>query len=226
MNDSSAEQRLFDRLSLHLPVVIAEVEVGGRTWKLASVESQDALLDVADEFAHTPYGLLLWPAAVGLGRLLAGRGADLAGKSVLELGAGLGLPGIVARSLGADVVQTDHAADALALARLNARRNGVDGIRYSVADWTTWRSDTRYDLVIGADILYERAMHFHLQQVFERAVAGSLIISDPVRPQAMEFMAGLEHAGWRIELDTTEVEMYEHEAAGKQIALMTCRRPG
>ena len=75
------------------------------------MQDQDALLDFAEELEHFPYGFLLWEASVALARKLAANPSLVAGKRVLELGAGVGLaPGIVARSLGAEVWQTDHQA--------------------------------------------------------------------------------------------------------------------
>src|SRR5690348_2982337 len=56
---------------------------------------------------HLPYGVALWPAAIALAYEIASRNDAFAGKTVLELGAGTGLPGILAASLGAQVVQTD-----------------------------------------------------------------------------------------------------------------------
>ena len=57
------------------------------------------------EQPRVPYGIVLWPAAIALAHEIASR--QVAGMRVLELGAGTGLPGIVAASLGAHVVQTD-----------------------------------------------------------------------------------------------------------------------
>jgi hypothetical protein len=47
-----------------------------------------------------PVGLSVWPASIILSQWVAARGnGSLAGKSVLELGAGCGLPAIVAGKL-------------------------------------------------------------------------------------------------------------------------------
>jgi methyltransferase-like protein 23 len=69
-----------------------------------------------------PYCVALWPCAIALPHELAADGGDLAGKTVLELGAGMGLPGIVAASLGAQVVQTDRHELAMSVGRRNAER--------------------------------------------------------------------------------------------------------
>ncbi len=190
-----------------VPLVTAEVPVGERIWRVTCVQNQDALLDVAETFEHFPFGFLLWESAVGLARRLAAAPEQVAGRSVLELGAGVGLPGIVAHALGGAVRQTDHQAGALALAQRNALQNGVTGITAFLADWRDWRHSTRYGVVLGADILYERSLHYDLERVFVRCIApgGCLLLADPGRPQSLEFVARLEKFGWQVEMETQTV---------------------
>src|SRR5581483_5896757 len=125
-----------------LPLVTTEIAIGARAYRVTAVQNQDALLDAAEELEHFPYGFLLWESAVGLARWLAADPARVAGRSVLELGAGVGLPGIVAQALGAQVWQTDHQKGALLVARENARQNGVGDIQQFLADWRDWSHST------------------------------------------------------------------------------------
>jgi predicted nicotinamide N-methyase len=215
-------------LPTNFPLVTAEIDIDGRAWRITAVQNADALLDGADAFEHFPYGFLLWEAAVGLARMLAAEPALVAGKRVLELGAGVGMPGIVARSLGAEVWQTDHQAAALTLAQQNARQNGVDGIMQFLGDWRSWTHLTHYDVILGADIMYERAMFFYLEQIFNRCLApgGRLLLSDPGRPQALEFAAHLEKHGWRMEMETRTVLLDEQGQENRpiEVALWTAER--
>jgi predicted nicotinamide N-methyase len=115
-------------------------------------EAPDALIDEAafadDEFL--PYWAELWPAATALAAALP----DVAGLRVVELGCGLGLTSLVAAANGASVTAIDWAADAIALLRENAERNGLD-VRGEVRDWREpWPE--RFDVALAADVLYER----------------------------------------------------------------------
>ncbi|HEY0254274.1 MAG TPA: 50S ribosomal protein L11 methyltransferase, partial [Kofleriaceae bacterium] len=156
-----------------LPLEEVELEVGDRTW---SILHTGAMISYADERAFLgseasaarPYGIVLWPAAIALAHELATR--QLAGKKVLELGAGTGLPGLVARSLGADVVQTDRQNLVLHVCKLNAERNRI-AVAQQLADWTAWTDETTYDLIIGSDILYAAALHPYLEAIFTRNLA-------------------------------------------------------
>lgn len=211
------------------PLVTAEIPIGERVWKVTAVQNQEALLDRADELEHFPYGFLLWESAVGLARHLAEHPELVAGKRVLELGAGVGLPGLVAQSLGAEVRQTDHQPGALSLIRINALDNALPPPQTFIADWRAWSHPERYDVVLGADILYERAMHFYLETLFPRCLApnGTLIVSDPGRPQALEFVAKQERAGWHFAIETRSVTLTENAVTGRpvDVALLTGHAP-
>jgi hypothetical protein len=61
-------------------------------------------------------------------------GAGVAGKVVLELGCGLAVPSLAAALCGADVLATDWAPEAIALAEQNALGNGVS-LRAALLRW-------------------------------------------------------------------------------------------
>ena len=161
--------------------------LGGREWGILHTDSvlsrDDEQEFLRERRERLPYGVVLWPAAIALAHEVAARAGELVGKAVLELGAGTGLPGIVAASLGARVVQTDRHEVAMSVCRRNGERNGVRGIGYRLVDWTDWADEARYDFVIGSDILYGESMHPHLRRIFESALApgGRILLSDPFR---------------------------------------------
>ena len=115
-------------------------------------DAPEALIDEEaferDEFL--PYWAELWPAAQALAAALPA----VDGLNVVELGCGLGLPSLVAAALGAHVTATDWAVDAVDLLRENATRNGLE----LVVERRDWREPwpARFDLVLAADVLYER----------------------------------------------------------------------
>ena len=149
-----------------------------------------------------PYGVALWPAAIALAHDVAGRADALRGARVLELGAGTGLPGIVAASLGARVVQTDRHQMAMSVCKHNGELNGISAIEHRLADWAAWDDAERYDWIIGSDILYGESMHPHLRHIFETNLApgGRILLSDPFRAPSLRLLESLEAAGWRISL--------------------------
>ncbi len=184
-----------------LPLVVHELQIAGRDWAIEAVADQSALTQRAEEFTHFPFGLLLWDAAPVLAGELAARPAEMAGRSVLELGCGTGLAGLVAASLGARVLQTDHGEEALALSTANATRNAVPGVAWAMADWRNWNHNEVYDLIIGSDVVYDVELHNPLMAILSRNLAphGQVLLTDPGRTAAPAFLSALEREGWTVE---------------------------
>lgn len=109
---------------------------------------------------------------------------------MLELGAGLGLPSLAAALRGADVLAIDWAEDAVALLRDNAERNGIalraERVRWDDPGLLLERAP--WDLVLGADLLYEQRNADRLLELLPR-LGGDLLLADPGRPFAAAFLA-------------------------------------
>jgi predicted nicotinamide N-methyase len=190
-----------------VPLSLVPVTIGDRLWRIWCVEDQDYLLSISN-LDHLPYGLLLWESAVGLSQRLVEEPGLVEGKRVLELGAGTGLPGLVARSLGAHVWQTDQMEDVLSVAALNERENALAGIQRFRADWRDWGEQASFDVILGADILYDAAMYGSIVSILDRSLApgGRVVLADPGRPQALEFLGALENGGARFAMSVRRVE--------------------
>ena len=101
-----------------------------------------------------PYWCFCWASGLAMARWLAERPEWVAGKRVLDFGAGSGIAAIAAVKAGArEVVACDLDPLALAASRANAELNGV-ALSYS-DDFFKEADD--YDLILVADVLYDRA---------------------------------------------------------------------
>jgi predicted nicotinamide N-methyase len=171
------------------------IELAGRELTIQRPPSADALID-EDAFADDeflPYWAELWPSGVALARVVAG--LDLTGKRVIELGAGLGLPSLAAALAGADVLATDWADEAVALLRENAARNALP-LRVQRVRWDEpgpLLAEAPWDVVLGADLLYERRNADQLLQLLPR-LGGETLLAEPGRPFAASFLER-----WRVE---------------------------
>jgi predicted nicotinamide N-methyase len=161
----------------------------------------EALLD-AERFAREdeflPYWAELWPSGLALARALDRR--PLRGRRVLELGCGLGVPSLVAARAGADALATDWAPEALELLERNAARNGI-ALRTARVDWREPEAllrEASFDLVLGADLLYEERNVEPLLDLLPRLIrpphpagtgGGEAWIADPGRAAAEAFFA-------------------------------------
>ncbi|MDP9286389.1 MAG: methyltransferase [Actinomycetota bacterium] len=173
------------------------IRVGEVTLSLLRPAAPDTLLDEGafqhDEFL--PYWAELWPAAIALAGALPER---LDGVRVVELGCGLGVPSLVSASRGAVVTATDWAEDAIELLARNAARNELT-LRAEMRDWRTPWSE-RFDLVLAADVLYERR---NVEPLLERLreLAPEALLGLAGRPYEAEFLRvapTFEEAGFRV----------------------------
>ncbi len=150
-------ESLWDALG---PIVQEKVLVEGRTFLLRRPADSDRLLDhpaVRAAFGHDeymPYWADLWPAARMLAKALL-RQTWPSGLQALEIGCGLGLPGIVALSLGLRVTFSDYDACALRFAADNARLNDFADFQVLQMDWRQPPEDLRVPFLLASDLVYE-----------------------------------------------------------------------
>jgi predicted nicotinamide N-methyase len=186
------------------PVDLVEetVVLAGRDITLMRPRDSEALLD-EDAFDHEeflPYWAELWPSGVALAHRVAGRA--LRGARTLELGCGLALPSMAAVLAGGRVLATDWAPQAVDLARSNAARNGI-ALEVLACAWQHPDELVRrgpWDLVLGADLLYERRNADALLTLLRR-LAGprtEILIADPGRVPAQGFLERAREQ-WRVE---------------------------
>lgn len=178
-----------------------DVPAGHLQLRIRRPPSAEDLLDEA-EFAddeRLPYWAEVWPS----GRVLCGvlAGMDLAGRNVIELGGGIGTGAMVAAMRGARALSTDWYPAAVEFSRWNARNLGLD-MDALVMDWRDPPAGVLarapYDLVVGADILYEARNGVALGALIPALCgpASQVIITDPRRPDARAFVEGMQAAGW------------------------------
>ena len=203
------------------------IDVRGAVYRLWHPPDVDALIDVAafEADERIPYWAQVWESALVLAEDLSC--VDGAGKSFLELGCGLGLPAIVASRQGFSATASDYEEAALEGVRYNAARNGATGLATLVLDWRRLPADLpRHDLVVAADVLYEK----HHATALAAAVAHSLAaggeawVADPGRARAVEFEPAARAAGLTVARKPARRPL--HATDGPEIDVYVLRWPG
>jgi len=142
------------------PLVREKVVVEDRTYFIARPEHSDRLLEQPAVFAaheaddYVPYWADLWPAARMLAKALL-QESWTPGTEALEVGCGLGLPGIVALSCGLKVTFSDYDPCALHFAAENARLNGFESFRTLQLDWRQPPAEWQAPIILASDLVYE-----------------------------------------------------------------------
>jgi predicted nicotinamide N-methyase len=183
-------------------LVTQEVELpGGPLRILQPRESAELPDDGPVEWAPlVPYWSVLWRSGLALARELDGQA--LGGTRVVELGCGLAVPSLAAARAGASVLATDADPEALDLVARNAELNGIE-VATEVFDWTsTAAADALaargpFDLVLAADVLYERPTVARMLALLP-GLAPAAWLADPSRPTAAVFLDEARRRGWPI----------------------------
>lgn len=120
-----------------------------------------------------PYWAYPWAGGLALARFVLDRPAIVAGRRVLDLGAGSGLVAIAAvKAGGAVVTAADIDPYALAALGLNAELNGADV--ETVGRDLTGGEPPDIDLVLVGDLFYERRLARRVTRFLERCLAAGI----------------------------------------------------
>lgn len=202
-----------------------DVDVAGESLSILKPRNSDELISEADYVRdeRLPYWADVWPSSLILARRMTNDAG--AGRSVLELGCGLGIVSITAMRSGFNVVASDYYEDALRFTRANAWRNLRREPAVRMIDWRALPADLgTYDLIIAADVLYEMAYAELVADALAAALAprGMAIIADPGRVAVDDFVDACVAKGLtRIDRDTYP---FVEGAIRQKITLFSIRR--
>ncbi len=145
-------------------------------------------LELTDE--RMPYWVELWPSAIGLSSHLCKMRNAIHGKKIIELGCGLGLPGIVAAKLGGDILMTDYLDEAIAFAKINWTKNLSAEFQGERIDWREVDKAIKYDIILASDVAYESRSFNPLISSLKSLLKedGTIYISEPNRKFTSPFI--------------------------------------
>ena len=215
MESVALHPRLLARIHRHFQTITERIEFGPISFPFTRIADPDRVLDdiVADEDRrekltgvrldnppHLPYWAELWESSRALAATLPQM--NLKASRVLDLGCGMGLAGAAAAAVGADVTLVDLESPALLFARLNTLPFAS---RVRRANWQTDDLNQRFDLILGADIVYEKAQWLFLEQFWKRHLneSGSILLAEPGRQSGDKFLEWIQARNWKIEQTAT-----------------------
>lgn len=133
----------------------------------ATMQREFSLDEIRSIWEHTAYWAFCWASGQILARHILQNPQLVKGKKVLDFGAGSGVVAIAAMKAGAkEVIACDIDQDALISCQENAKLNQVT---LSISDDLFAIQDTDIDLLIAADVLYDRANLSFLDTFFDFA---------------------------------------------------------
>lgn len=142
-----------------------------------------------------PFWTRLWPSSLALAQFISEKGDMFIDKSVLEFGAGIGLPSFVASRTARQVLVTDHDEDSVQWMEENIKVLGLGNVRSRRLDWIHFNEETA-DIILLSDVSYDPGSFDILCDLIRFFIgAGStLLIAMPERIISSHFLTRIhEH---------------------------------
>jgi predicted nicotinamide N-methyase len=199
--EKAALRELQESLTRRFRTVTQELTLGDRSLTLLHPASAEDLIDEADfeRDERLPYWADIWPSARVLAGFIIRQRGD--GRSLLELGCGAGLVATAAVVAGFRVCATDYYEDALRFTSINVAANTGCLPETRLVDWRALPTDLgRFDVVVGSDVLYERAYGELVARAIDVILArgGEAVIADPGRIAAGDFVSDTANRGLHV----------------------------
>ncbi len=205
------------------------IRIGDKRLELLTVENIEPFIRDLEEKGNEalksfPYWVKVWEASLILASHIIDEGLD-PGKTVLELGAGMGVVGLFLAAYGHPVTLTDFNADALALMKKNAERNGLTSVSIRKLDWNHPDLPGKYDIVCGAELVYRQPDIQPLLKTVRNAVQpeGTVYLAHNIRQISMiGFLAEagnyfeIDHAGKSITMGGEKKQVVVHTMTPKK----------
>jgi len=164
------ERELYNKIKTKYKLTFDRLKVGDNTLRLLKIADIEEILEGKDPFANVsefPFWVKLWEAAMVLSYVMH-QLPDPKGKTVLELGAGLGAPGLAAAAAGFDVTISDYEAMIMDFQKVSAAASGLHNITFAHLDWLNPPDLAPFDYLIGAEILFREEFFAPLLNVFKK----------------------------------------------------------
>ena len=180
----------------------------GRSVPFLRAADPDAVLNRAAEEEGRggkpglPYWAQVWGSSRAVGFFFSAKPRAVEPLRVLDLGCGMGLAGACAAAAGHRVLLADLESPALLFARYNALRLAADPttVRCRRVDWRADDLGEWFDLILGADVLYDRAEWPFLLSFWRRhlTAGGRVLLGEPGRQTGREFADQVGGWGWLL----------------------------
>ncbi|MDP3695956.1 MAG: methyltransferase domain-containing protein [Desulfocapsaceae bacterium] len=164
------ERELYNKIKAKYKLTFDRLKVGDKTLRLLKIADIEEILDGKDPFANVsefPFWVKLWEAAMVLAYVRSSL-PEPKGKTVLELGAGLGAPGLAAAAAGFDVTISDYEEIIMDFQRVSAAASGIHNVTFTHLDWLNPPEIAHFDILAGAEILFREEFFQPLLNVFKK----------------------------------------------------------
>lgn len=210
------QYKLLREIRKNHKVAFAPLRLRGREIQLLQVTDLEQLLAGKDPFQDVenfPFWVKLWEAAMVLADFMLTTPAKGQGQTLLELGAGLGAPGLAAALAGYRVTLSDYEEKILDFQRVSAAATGLKGVECRLLDWLAPPALPRFDTIIGAEILFREEFFPPLFNVFRTLLAedGVIYLAHDARRKSLPRFLDLAAKEYEIAVSARKMRAGDEE---------------
>ncbi len=199
------ERQIYNRIKGNYALTFDKLKIGKHTLRILKVADLQEFLGDTDPFADVsqfPFWIKLWDAATLLAYVLTTI-PERKGKTLLELGAGLGAPGLAAAASGFTVTISDYEEIILDFQKVSAAASGLDNISFTLLDWLAPPVLPAFDVLAGAEILFREEFFEPLLRVFNSYLkpAGTIYLAHDARRKSLPKFLKLAERDYTIAIN-------------------------
>ena len=171
-------------------------------------------LDSATPF---PYWAKVWPSAIALVKVLQKHPSLIRDKTVLELGAGIGLPSLLMANEAKTIQVSDYDSEAVELFRKNIAHLQLHNVQALQMDWNDLPENIDPEVIILSDVNYDPTQFESLTKLIQKFIhqGCTIILSTPQRIIANPFVLALSEF-----IIADYLEMVNENGVRKEISIL------
>lgn len=207
------------RYPLKLTPFIAELAIYIPDYEQVKEVYEAILIDhPAEPF---PYWAKLWPSSLALVQFFKTHPDFIKDKTVLEIGAGIGLPSLMIAGIAKAIQVSDNAPDAVALLEKNIQHLTLNNAQAMELDWNRVPDSIKPDVVLLSDVNYNPKQFDGLLQLITKLIAEgtTVILSTPQRITASPFITAIQQL-----IKQTHVEIVAENDKLIEISIMVMKK--
>lgn len=204
--------KIYNKICKEYKADFETLRIGGVELKFLQPDLEQLIgdKDVFKNVSDFPFWVKLWEASMVLAQVIASEPMT-PGQKLLELGAGLGTPGLAAGIRGYKVTLSDFQQIILDFLKVSAAANGLKDVAVKFIDWTKPPSLPRFDTIIGAEILFRDDLFEPLLKLFADLLKpdGVIYLSHDIRRKSLPRFLVLAEKDYVIETSTRKMKSAE-----------------
>lgn len=165
-------QAIYKKIKKEYTVHFEPLKLRDVRLNLLKISDLEPLLSGKDPLRNPsefPFWVKLWEAALVLAEFLASQQYQK-GNTLLDLGAGIGAPGLAAAACGCHTTLSDYEELILDFQKVSAAASGLENVSFTMLDWLDPPEMEQFDIIIGAEILFREEFFQPLLNVMRRAL--------------------------------------------------------